>query len=354
MYQLFRKILFQFDPEKVHYFSMDSFKLACKVPGVRAALENAFVPKGEHLSREVFGLRFRNPVGLGAGFDKNARYLPELSSLGFGFVEIGTVTPLPQDGNEKPRLYRLPKDKALINRMGFNNDGSKTIGERLRQYRIIRDNATDTGMIIGGNIGKNKTTDNKIAWKDYKTCFEDLFEVVDYFVVNVSSPNTPGLRELQQRAALTDIFLPLLEINAAAGKHAKPLLLKIAPDLSQDDLDEILDVVQSLELNGIVVANTTIERSGLKTPVDTLNAIGPGGLSGLPLRERSGSLTRYVHEKLGANFPVISSGGIFTAKEATSRLQDGASLVQVWTSFIYEGPSIVKQICNGLMQVNTP
>jgi dihydroorotate dehydrogenase len=297
---------------------------------------------------EVFGLTFPNPVGLGAGFDKNALYLRELAALGFGFVEIGTVTPLAQDGNPKPRLFRLPEDQGLINRMGFNNDGSEVIASRLRRWR-----AKPGGpMIIGGNIGKNKATPNEEAWKDYEICFRSLYPWVDYFVVNVSSPNTPGLRELQDKEALRQILTNLQRVNAelagSKGINARPLLLKIAPDLNQQQLDDVVALALEIRLDGLVATNTTIGREGLLASKERLEAIGAGGLSGAPLRERATEVVRYLCAQTGGRIPVIASGGIFTAADAREKLRAGAVLVQVWTGFIYEGPFVVGRVCRGI------
>ena len=280
----------------------------------------------------------------GAGFDKNARYLRELECLGFGAVEIGTVTPLPQAGNDTPRLFRLPKDKALINRMGFNNEGVEVVRERLKKWKS---DSYREKMIIGGNIGKNKVTPNEEAWKDYAICYRELYPYVDYFVVNVSSPNTPGLRELQEKDSLHKILTTLQEMRkelAVAIGH-KPLLLKIAPDLTKEQIDDVIDLATEIKLDGLVATNTTISREGLLTAADKVNAIGAGGLSGLPVRERSTEVVKYVAEKTKGQLPLIASGGIFTGEDAQEKLDAGASLVQVWTGFIYEGPAIVKKIC---------
>jgi len=298
--------------------------------------------------KELFGLHFKNPVGLAAGFDKNALYLNELEALGFGFVEIGTVTPLPQDGNEKPRLFRLPKDKALINRMGFNNHGVKAVAARLRQWRIdSRLTTHDSRLIIGGNIGKNKITPNEEAWRDYEICFKELFDCVDYFVVNVSSPNTPGLRALQEKDSLRKILSHLQTINLQ--QHLpKPLLLKIAPDLTREQIDDVIDLAMEIKLDGLVAANTTISREQLITPAARLSAIGAGGLSGQPLAARSTEIVQYIYRKTNGQLPVIASGGIFTGIDAKEKLRSGAVLVQVWTGFIYRGPGITRQICKAL------
>ena len=341
MYQLLRKILFWFDAEKVHYFSMNMLRFFCRFSFIKNILKNKFTPSTD-FSKEVFGITFSNPVGLAAGFDKNAKYLNELETLGFGFVEIGTVTPLPQEGNPKPRLFRLPKDKALINRMGFNNDGAKAAAERIRSYRKKNKNL----LIIGGNIGKNKVTPNEDAWKDYETCFNQLHDAVDYFVVNVSSPNTPGLRDLQQKASLKKILTNLQQINKTK-KNPKPLLLKISPDLNRNDLDDIIDLAMEIQLDGLVAANTTISRKNLITGSKMLESIGAGGLSGKPLNGKSNRMTDYIFAKTNGTIPIISSGGIFSAKDAEEKLQLGASLVQVWTGFIYEGPGIVRKILQG-------
>lgn len=292
----------------------------------------------------MFNIQFSNPVGLGAGFDKNAKYLAELECLGFGFVEIGTVTPLSQAGNDKPRLFRLPKDKALINRMGFNNDGVKEIAKRLKKWKEKNKNSK---LVIGGNIGKNKITPNEDAWKDYEICFKELHPYVDYFVVNVSSPNTPGLRELQEKESLRKILTHLQAINTSQPAP-KPLLLKIAPDLTQEQIDDVIDLALEIKLDGLVATNTTISRSGLQTSASRVQAIGAGGLSGLPVKQRSTEVVKYICQKTGGKIPVIASGGIFTGDDAKEKLDAGASLIQVWTGFIYEGPGIVKRICKSL------
>ena len=300
------------------------------------------------LEKNLFGLHFKNPVGLGAGFDKNALYLRELESLGFGFVEIGTVTPQPQLGNDKPRLFRLPKDKALINRMGFNNQGLNAIKERLEKWKTSQSSSTkNQPLIVGGNIGKNKITANEDAWQDYETCFTGLFDCVDYFVVNVSSPNTPGLRALQEKDALYKILSHLQNINHGK-KIPKPLLLKIAPDLSKKQLDDIVALSFETKLDGLVATNTTINRSNLQTPYDTLKTIGAGGLSGKPLKARSTEVVQYLHEQTHGKVPIVASGGIFTGNDAKEKINAGASLIQVWTGFIYEGPTIAKNICKQL------
>lgn len=343
MYKILRRILFLFPTEWVHYFSMNSLKLLCSIGPVRSIIASNFKPKSQPITTS-FGLEFDNPVGLGAGFDKNARYLRELQALGFGFVEIGTVTPLPQDGNEKPRLFRLPKDAALINRMGFNNEGVKTIAGRLKKWR---QGEKKSHLIIGGNIGKNKITPNEDAWRDYDICFRELHNYVDYFVVNVSSPNTPGLRELQEKDSLGKILRHLQMINNGKAT-AKPIFLKIAPDLTQDQIDDVIDLAMEIKLDGLVASNTTISRSGLLTDNATITSIGAGGLSGKPLHQRTTEIVSYIHKKTDGQLPVIASGGIFSADDAKEKLIAGATLIQVWTGFIYEGPNIVKNICRNI------
>ncbi len=347
MYKIVRSILFRFPTEWVHYFSMNSLKLLCSI-GLKPVIAAAFSPGKPAEKSYLLNMPVKNPVGLGAGFDKNARYLRELETLGFGFVEIGTVTPLPQEGNEKPRLFRLPNDNALINRMGFNNEGVKRIAERLKQWKSSRKNDS-SGFLIGGNIGKNKITPNEEAWKDYEICFRELHPYVDYFVVNVSSPNTPGLRELQEKESLRKILMHLQMINNGKAV-SRPVFLKIAPDLSPGQIDDVIDLALEIKLDGLVTTNTTISRDGLITDSAELNAIGAGGLSGKPLRDRSTAIVKYIAQKTNGQIPVIASGGIFTGDDAKEKLTAGASLVQVWTGFIYEGPSIVKNICKELEQ----
>jgi dihydroorotate dehydrogenase len=346
MYNILRAILFCFDPEWVHYFSMNSLKLLCKFPFGKKLFTNAFLLENAQLENKVFGLTFKNPVGLGAGFDKNARYLNELEALGFGFVEIGTVTPLGQKGNDKPRLFRLPKDKALINRMGFNNDGVEIIVERLKK---ISNQQSEISIIIGGNIGKNKVTANEDAWKDYEICFLKLHDYVDYFVVNVSSPNTPGLRELQEKDSLRKI-LTTLQIANKKFPTTKPILLKIAPDLTESQIDDVISLAVEIKLDGLVVSNTTIVRDNLQTSGEELERIGAGGLSGKPAKERSTTIIQYINQKTNGQIPIIGSGGIFTGADAKEKLDAGSVLVQVWTGFIYEGPAIVRNICRTLIK----
>ncbi len=337
VYKLIRNILFRFEAESVHYFSMNALKFFHSLPLISGLMAKMFRPP--HVKPvQLWNLSFKNTIGLGAGFDKNARYLDELQMLGFGFVEIGTVTPLAQSGNEKPRLFRLPKDKAIINRMGFNNDGADVIAERLQIWK-----KRNTDMIIGANIGKNKATSNEDAWKDYETCFVKLQPWVDYMVVNVSSPNTPGLRDLQQKDALKKILQTLTDHNAKMGMK-KPLLLKIAPDLDKETTDQVIDLCLQLKLDGLIVSNTTISRNNLQSDKKTIDSTGAGGLSGKPLQQMSVELVKYVHQKVKDQMIIIASGGIFNADDVKEKKDAGANLFQVWTGFIYEGPFIVKKI----------
>jgi dihydroorotate dehydrogenase len=356
MYKLLRSILFCFDPEWVHYFSMNGLKFLCRIPGVKKLVVNQFTPQPEkNIPYSILNIQFPNRVGLGAGFDKNAKYLNELEALGFGFVEIGTVTPLPQSGNDKPRLFRLPQDKALINRMGFNNDGVEAVAKRLQAWKTRNEKQTtrnEKRLIIGGNIGKNKITPNEDAWKDYEKCFLALHDHVDYFVVNVSSPNTPGLRELQEKDALHKI-LTNLQIQNSKFKIQKPILLKIAPDLTQEQIDDVIDLALEIKLDGLVASNTTISRDQLTTHHSQLTKIGAGGVSGLPVKERSTEIVKYIYQRTNGQIPLIASGGIFTGADAKEKIDAGASLVQVWTGFIYEGPGIVKNICKQINNIQS-
>ena len=311
------------------------------IPGKIWSWRLIFRVKDTRLEREVFGLKFDNPVGLAAGFDKDAKLFDELASFGFGFIEIGTVTPLQQDGNPKPRLFRLKDDSGLINRMGFNNQGIEAVVARLRRKK--------SDIIIGGNIGKNKVTPNEEAANDYAICFEKLFPYVDYFAVNVSSPNTPGLRDLQERAPLTALLNSLQELNNKKDKR-KPILLKIAPDLTNEQLDDIIDIVADTKIDGVIATNTTIDRSGLKTDKNKVDAIGNGGLSGKPVGLRSTEVIKYLADKSNRAFPIIGVGGIHSAEDALEKLDAGATLLQVYTGFIYEGPSLVKRINKAILK----
>ncbi len=344
MYSIFKPLLFALSPEKAHRVTFRLLDLAAALPPTRWLLRSMFCLPDKRLEKQLLGLNFPNQVGLAAGFDKDGKHLLGLSCLGFGFVEVGTVTPLAQEGNPQPRLFRLPQDKALINRMGFNNEGLDALAEQLRRWR---DRHPSGGPIIGGNIGKNKATPNEEAASDYLTCFEKLFPWVDYFVVNVSSPNTPGLRELQEKEPLTRL-LNLLQEKNRAQKFPKPILLKIAPDLSDSQLDDIADIVRSTGLAGIIATNTSISRTGLKTPAAQITSIGLGGLSGVPVSERATEVIRYLRERLGKEVVIIGVGGIDSAQSAQEKLDAGADLVQVYTGLIYEGPGLVRKILRKL------
>ena len=337
MYKLLiRPLLFWFDPEKVHHFSFASIRFINKIPFVSSLIKSNFLVNDKELEREVFGLKFKNPVGLAAGFDKDAKLYQELSNFGFGFIEIGTLTPKPQEGNPKKRLFRLIEDSAIINRMGFNNGGVLEAVERLKKNKNV---------LIGGNIGKNKVTPNEEAVKDYEICFEVLYDYVDYFVVNVSSPNTPGLRELQDKEPLTKLLLTLQNLNSNKAK-LKPILLKIAPDLTDDQLLDIIEIVKNSKIAGVIATNTTVSREGLQSS----NKIETGGLSGKPLTNRSTEVIRFLSEKSNKAFPIIGVGGIHSAEDALEKLEAGASLVQLYTGFIYEGPALVKAINKKILQ----
>jgi dihydroorotate dehydrogenase len=333
-------MLFLFPAETVHHIVMFMLQVAGRIPGCLNIMDKYFNLPDKKLNREIGGLMFRNPVGLAAGFDKNAIAYSELGALGFGFVEIGTVTPLPQEGNEKPRLFRLPHDNALINRMGFNNAGIIKIASRLKKRRKI---------IIGGNIGKNKVTGNDKAHLDYLICFEQLYPLVDYFVINISSPNTPGLRELQDKEPLIFLLNAVQEANQSKS-IPKPLFLKIAPDLIAPQVDDIIEIAINTGLTGLVVTNTTISRENLKTPASELTLVGAGGLSGKPLFQKSTELVRYISAKAGNRLAIIASGGIFSAADALDKINAGAKLVQLYTGFIYEGPSLVKKINRAILK----
>lgn len=338
---IFQPLLFGLDAEKAHHLVFQNIQQTFKFSLIKNTFQKLCSYEHPKLEREVFGLKFKNPVGLAAGFDKNAELTDELACMGFGFIEIGTLTPRPQEGNEKPRLFRLKEDHALINRMGFNNQGVEVAAHRLKNRK--------SDIIIGGNIGKNKTTPNEKALADYEYCFDALYDVVDYFVVNVSSPNTPNLRDLQEKEPLTNLLESLQARNKARLKP-KPMLLKIAPDLTNGQLDDIIEIVLSTRISGVVATNTTISREGLYTNQQALQAIGTGGLSGKPLKKRSTDVIRYLSEKSGQAFPIIGVGGIATAEDALEKLEAGASLIQLYTGFIYEGPTIAKKINRGIIK----
>lgn len=341
MYQWLKPFLFALEPEKAHSVAKDTLQLINRFTGIEKVFNSNI--RDNRLNRNLFGLHFPNPVGVAAGFDKNAELVDELAALGFGFIEIGTVTPKPQPGNPKPRLFRLEKDHALINRMGFNNDGAVAVAARL--------SARKSNAVVGGNIGKNKDTPNERAAEDYLKCMEILHPYVDFFVVNVSSPNTPHLRELQEKEPLR-ILLSSLTSAAQAMTVKKPVLLKIAPDITYQMLNDILEIVTATGVAGIVATNTTISREGLRTPKENLTKIGDGGLSGRPLFELSTNLIREIKEKSRGKIPVIGVGGIFTAADAIEKMEAGAALVQLYTGFIYKGPALLKEINNGLLQID--
>jgi dihydroorotate dehydrogenase len=340
---IIRPILFLFDPEKVHYFVFDTLKFIHKIPFVGKIIRSIYTVPSKKLERNIFGLNFKNPVGLAAGFDKDAKLYNELGNFGFGFIEIGTLTPVGQTGNIKPRLFRLPEDKALINRMGFNNEGVDAAIERLK-------NRKDKNLIIGGNIGKNTGVSPELTDDNYLQVFKKLFPYVDYFVVNVSCPNVGNLTKLQEKEPLLQL---MQKISAENKKQTqpKPLLLKIAPDLSEVELDDVIDIIKTLNLDGVVASNTSVDRSNLKTDKNYIEKIGyPGGLSGLPVKEKSTKTIKYLYQKLGDKHPIIAVGGIHSAEDAMEKLKAGAALVQLYTGFIYEGPSLIQSINKKILQ----
>ena len=329
------------NPEQAHHNVTSGLKFFTKIWGSDALLKSLYSVEDPRLQTTVFGLTFKNPVGLAAGFDKNADYIEQMSKLGFGFIEIGTVTPKPQPGNDKPRMFRLLNDEALINRMGFNNQGADVAAGRLKHLK------EKNGVIIGGNIGKNKVTPNEEAVNDYIYCFNSLFDYVDYFVVNVSSPNTPGLRDLQEKEPLKKILNTLQELNHAKASP-KPILLKIAPDLTDSQLDDIVEIVQDTKIAGVIATNTTISREGLHSDPNLVKEAG--GVSGKPLTKRSTEVIKYLSDKSNKAFPIIGVGGIHSAADAIEKLNAGASLIQIYTGFIYEGPGLVAEICKGILK----
>jgi len=341
-----RPFLFLFSPETSHRIVAGLLKM----PGVCFLIDFLYQYKSPLLQKTVFGLQFSNPVGLAAGFDKDGKFFDEIAGCDFGFIEVGTVTPRSQPGNDQPRLFRLSKDRALINRMGFNNDGVEALVERLKKRRNFN-------VIIGGNIGKNKLTSNENALADYEYCFEKLFDYVDYFVVNVSSPNTPGLRALQEKEPLKKILNRLMELRRQFSENRgqrtdgipRPILLKIAPDLTNEQLDDIIEIVHETKIDGVVATNTTVSRDNLLTSGPALQSIGAGGLSGKPLAKRSTEVVKYLSEKSEGSFPIIASGGIHSAEDAIAKLNAGASLIQLYTGFIYEGPGLIGKICRKII-----
>lgn len=343
MYKVFvRPLLFHFDPEAVHYFTFNFLKIVCKIPGVKFLMLFLYSNREKKLERELFGIKFQSPVGLAAGFDKDAKLIDELACFGFGFIEIGTLTPKPQLGNNKPRLFRLPKDQGLINRMGFNNSGVSLAVNRLKKRK--------SNVIIGGNIGKNKVTSNENAFDDYKICFEELYPYVDYFVVNVSSPNTPGLRELQEKEPLKKLLAGVKQLSLAKPKP-KPILLKIAPDLTDTQLSEIVEILIETKTDGVIATNTTISRDGLATDVNEIKQIGNGGLSGKPLAERSNEVISFLRVRLEKNYPIIGVGGVMSVNDALEKIKAGADLIQIYTGFVYQGPAFVKKINSALRDI---
>ncbi len=339
MYQFILKpLLFLLNPERAHYLTTGLLSFSLSVPGVKNLFKGLYQVKDKRLEREVFGIRFPNPVGLAAGFDKEAKLYKDMAHLGFGFIEVGTITPKGQPGNPKPRLFRLTEDGALINRMGFNNEGLKGAVKRLK--------SRNGNLIIGGNIGKNKVTPNEEATDDYITCFEALFPYVDYFVVNVSSPNTPNLRALQDKKPLTELLSTLQDLNNKKPSP-KPVLLKIAPDLTTEQLDDIVEIVATTKIAGLIATNTTLSREGLKSDANLVQEMG--GLSGKPVKDKSTEVIKYLRRKSNASFPIIGVGGIHSAEDAIEKLEAGCELVQVYTGFVYEGPSLVKRINQGIL-----
>ncbi|MBC7388414.1 MAG: quinone-dependent dihydroorotate dehydrogenase [Opitutaceae bacterium] len=338
---LLKPFLFRFQPEKAHHITFDLMKFVTGLPFSKSILKSIYKVNSRKLSKTVAGLHFSNPVGLAAGLDKNALLIDEWESLGFGFVEIGTVTPLPQAGNDQPRLFRLPEDEALINRMGFNNDGMVAIAARLKKRK--------TKIIVGGNIGKNKVTPNENAVDDYLKCFQALYDCVDYFVVNVSSPNTPNLRELQEKEPLKKL-LETLQTENRRQIRSKPIFLKIAPDLTESQLDDIIEIVTETKIAGVIATNTTISRDNLKTNHQRIMEIGMGGLSGKPVKNKSTEVIKYLSNKSKKSFAIIGVGGIHSFEDAKEKMEAGSDLIQLYSGFVYEGPGLVKSILKGFLK----
>ena len=335
---IFRPLLFLIDPEKAHHFSLYIISLIYKIPKAGFLFRYFFQLKDPRLERIVFGVKFNNPVGLAAGFDKDAKFIKEFSNFGFGFVEIGTLTPKAQAGNPKKRVFRLTKDRAIINRLGFNNDGVDQAVKRIKRQK---------GLIIGGNIGKNKDTLNDKSIDDYKYCFIRLHPYVDYFAINLSSPNTPGLRELQKKKNLKEILTELKKLNSNF-RIQKPILLKIDPDLNNSQLLDIISVVKKTKIDGVIASNTSIKRTNLKSKINLISQ--KGGISGKPLQNRSTEVIRFLHKKSNGSFPIIGVGGIHSPDDAIEKIRAGASLVQLYTGFIYEGPSLIKKINKAIIK----
>ncbi len=342
MYKLFiRRFLFLFDPEKIHYFTFSLIRFLCKVPFFSAIFRAMYLIEDKRLERNLFGITFKNPVGLAAGFDKNAVLYNELANFGFGFIEIGTVTPKGQEGNPKKRLFRLKDDQGIINRMGFNNDGLETAIEQLKKNK--------GKLVIGGNIGKNTQTFPQNYTNDYEECFKGLHPYVDYFVLNVSCPNVGSHEKLNDKEYLLELILAIQNLNLLEPTQ-KPILLKIAPDLNNNQLDEIIEIVAETKIDGIIASNTSTSRSGLKASKKQLQEIGNGGLSGLPIKEKSTRVIKYLKDTSNKAFPIIGVGGIHSAKDALEKIEAGADLVQIYTGFIYEGPGLIKQINKALLK----
>ncbi len=336
MYQLLKPLIFLMSAEKAHHFTTKTFGLLCSIPILRELIGSIFKLESPKLEKELFGLQFKNPIGLAAGFDKDGKYMQGMSKLGFGFIELGTVTPRPQNGNSKPRLFRLKEDKAIINRMGFNNEGVDFLVEKLKNYKR-------EGLIIGGNIGKNKDTPNEEAHRDYKICFEKLYDYVDYFVVNLSSPNTPGLRELQDKKPLRKILSGLIKYRKTK-LIIRPILLKIAPDLTDEQIQDVVEITEELQIDGLIATNTTIARAPLSASKQEIENIGAGGLSGAPLKEKSNNVIRKIAQLSEGRIPIIGVGGVYDGETAQEKIDAGASLVQVYSGMIYQGPFLIKRI----------
>ena len=342
MYKLFiRRFLFLFDPEKIHYFTFSLIRFLCKVPFFSVIFRAMYLIEDKRLERNLFGITFKNPVGLAAGFDKNAVLYNELANFGFGFIEIGTVTPKGQEGNPKKRLFRLKDDQGIINRMGFNNDGLETAIVQLKKNK--------GKLIIGGNIGKNTQTSPQNYTNDYEECFKGLHPYVDYFVLNVSCPNVGSHEKLNDKEYLLELILAIQNLNLLEPTQ-KPILLKIAPDLNNNQLDEIIEIVAETKIDGIIASNTSTSRSGLKASKKHLQEIGNGGLSGLPIKEKSTRVIKYLKDTSNKAFPIIGVGGIHSAEDALEKIEVGADLVQIYTGFIYEGPGLIKQINKALLK----
>lgn len=342
---LIRPLFFLLPPETIHHLLIAFLKIVFRIPGLLALVRTCYQVKHKSLETDFLGMRFSTPVGLAAGFDKNANVYREFHAFGFSFIEVGTVTPLGQPGNEKPRSFRLKKDRGLINRMGFNNHGAEAAAAKLARKR-------PKGLILGGNIGKNTQTPNERAAADYEAVFKAIYEGVDYFVVNVSCPNISDLRKLQDQESLEQILGRIMELRRKM-QIQKPVLLKISPDLNQQQLDETLEIIRRLQLDGIVATNTTVSREGLLTPAEKIKAIGKGGMSGAPITARSLEVVRYIHQKSDGKLPIIAVGGIMSVQDALNMLDAGASLLQIYTGFIYEGPGLARRINKAILKRRT-